>query len=52
MELNFIITLIVFVIFAFICLWRTADRVTQLEALVKLLEREIKAIHEKESKNA
>lgn len=25
MELNFIITLIVFMIFAFICMWRLAD---------------------------
>ena len=48
MELNFIITLIVFMIFAFICMWRLADRITALEALVKLLEREIKDIHDKE----
>ena len=48
MELNFIITLIVFMIFAFICMWRLADRITALEALVKLLEWEIKDIHGKE----
>ena len=48
MELDLKITLIVFMILAFLCLWKTADRITRLEALVKLLEREIKAIHDKE----
>ena len=48
MELRIILWIIEFLIFAFICLWKIADRVTRLEALVKLLEREIKAIHDKE----
>lgn len=48
MELNIILWIIAFMILAFICLWKIADRVTRLEALVKLLEREIKAIHDKE----
>lgn len=49
MELNTILWIITFLILALIiCLWKIADRVTRLEALVKLLEREIKAIHDKE----
>lgn len=48
MELKIILWIIAFLILAFICLWKTADRVTRLEALVSLLEREIKAIHDKE----
>lgn len=48
MELKLIITIIVFTILAFICMWKLADRITALEALVKLLEREIKDIHDKE----
>ena len=47
MELKMMICIIDFVVF--ICLWRTADRVTRLEALVKLLEREIKAIHKNQN---
>ena len=39
---------ILFMIFGFIYLWKIVDRVTKLEALVDLLEREIKAIHNKE----
>ena len=48
MELKIILWIIAFLILTFICLWKTADRVTRLEALVKLLERELKAIHDKE----
>lgn len=48
MELNIILWIIAFMILAFICLWKIADRVTRLEALVELLEREIKAMHDKE----
>ena len=48
MELKIILWIIAFLILVFVCLWKTADRVTRLEALVKLLEREIKAIHDKE----
>ena len=48
MELKIILWIIAFLILAFICLWKIADRVTRLEALVKLLEREIKAMHDKE----
>jgi len=36
-------------VLAILSAWlRLCDRVTRLEALVKLLEREIKAIHDKE----
>ena len=50
------IVLITFLTIAFIQLQvygilKLTDRVTSLEALVKLLENEIKAIHEKENKN-
>ena len=50
------IVLITFLTIAFIQLQfysflKLTDRVTRLEALVKLLENEIKAIHEKENKN-
>lgn len=49
MELNIILWIITFLILALIiCLWKIADRVTRLEALVKLLENEIKLIHEKD----
>lgn len=46
MELKIILCIITFMILAVICLWKIADRVTRLEALVKLLESEIKAIHD------
>lgn len=46
MELKIILWIIAFMILEFICLWKTADRVTRLEALVKLLESEIKTIHD------
>ena len=39
---------ILFMILGFFYLWKINDRITQLEAIVKLLEREIKAIHNKE----
>ena len=48
MELKIILWIIAFLILAFMCLWKIADRVTRLEALVELFEREIKAIHDKE----
>jgi len=52
MELQIILWIITFMILvAFISLSKISDRVTKLEALVKLLEREIKAIHDKEAKN-
>ena len=49
MELKIILWIIAFLILVFICLWKTADRVTRLEALVELLEREIKAIHKNQN---
>lgn len=47
MELKIILWIIAFMILIFICLWKTADGVTRLEAIVELLENEIKAIHDK-----
>lgn len=44
-----ILGIFVLAIFLFLSAWlRLCDRVTKLEAFVKLLEREIKAIHDKE----
>ena len=48
MEMKIILWIIAFLILAFMCIWKMFDRVARLEALVELLEREIKAIHEKE----
>ena len=50
------VVIITFMVLAFIQLQfysflKLTDRVAGLEALVKLLENEIKAIHEKENKN-
>lgn len=41
---------ILFMIFGFIYLWKINDRITKIEAIVDLLEREIKAIHNKGDK--
>ena len=51
MELKIILCIITFMILSVICLWKIADRVTRLEALVKLLEREIKDIHNKDKED-
>lgn len=43
------IGIVVLVVFIHLAAWsRLCDRVTRLEALVKLLEQEIKAIHDKD----
>jgi hypothetical protein len=47
-----VVGIVVLALFMILLSWiRLCDRVTRLEALVKLFEREIKAIHDKDKEN-